>query len=125
MIEYNPVPPKSVHRLRIMSSRDQLIAEARRDILQPVYEGISGARRSTKRDAVEAAFQYAMEWAVDDDGDIMLDYNQCEQKMYDHVYRRMTSSSIVWFLLWLVVRAAVWNLVVKLVEWLLTRETEA
>ena len=111
-----------------MTARDELIAEARRAVLTPYCSSLSGARRSTKRDAVEAAFPYAMEWALDSDGDVVLDYyrdrGDCERKMYDYVYRRMTST-LTWLLLWWLVRGAVWRLVVALVAWLLTRETEA
>ena len=112
-------------------TRDELIADARRAVLTPYCSSLSGARRSTKRDAVEAAFEHAMlYWATVTPyphGDQVLKDRQQQvltERMYDHVSRKMRASW-TWMLLWLVVRPAVRAMVVALVAWLLTRETEA
>ena len=110
------------------TDRQTLIAEARRAVLTPYCSSLSGARRSTKRDAVEAAFPICMDWAIDDeDGGTYLDYDgaakdreSIERSMYNYVYHQMTSS-LTWLLLWFFVRASVRYLVVRLVEWLLIR----
>lgn len=113
----------------IVKERDQLIAEARQHVLQPVYESMGGASRSTKRDAVEAAFPYAMEFWFRS-GEALVQRGRysnpttvadgLRQSMYAYVSEEMRASW-TWLLLWLIVRPAVWRLVVALVAWLLIR----
>lgn len=110
---------------RPLTEREKLERDARAAVLQPVFNGLSGPKRDTKRKAVEAAFEYGIEWwcrigehnirLVADRPDEVQRY---EREMYAFVKERMLDVW-TWLILWLLVKGAVWLLVQALVAWLL------